>query len=197
MQPKQSGLPTLPTGVLHALVFACAGAAAAGGYVLMQGPLASWRNDLTRRSELIRTKLDEAPALRSEHGRLTEELEDLLARVETVSRRIPNSPQEGEFLSDLSRIAASHGVTIDDFRRGQAIDTPTHSVVTVTATARGPFAGLCGWVEDVARLPRLTEALNLDATPDQKGADHAFRLSYALYYAIDSTSPPETDGGSL
>ncbi|MEQ8847530.1 type 4a pilus biogenesis protein PilO [Botrimarina sp.] len=138
-------------------------------------------------------KLDEAPELRLQHDAMRRELSDLRGRVEAVSRRVPDSPREGEFLSDLSRIGASHGVSIDDFRRGGATDTPTHSVVTVAATARGTYAGLCSLVEEVAGLPRLTEVVSLKATPGRARDDHRFRLTYALYYALDAPAPPDSE----
>lgn len=187
MQPRLSASPKLPTSVLHTLAVACAVGLATVGYIVLDRPLTDWRSDLNRRGDDLREQLAAGAELRTRHAEQTAELEGLLARVEQVNRRVPDQAREGEFLADLSRLADEHGVTILDFQRGQSTSNPTHSVVTVTVSTRGPHAGVCGLLDAVGRLPRLAELTNLEIT---RGAseEHPARMSYALYYGM-ATAP--------
>lgn len=187
MQPGQSAIPKPPKGIVYAAAIASAAIVASVGYAVGHRPLAQWRADVSKRADFVREKLVEGPALRREQATHKKELEDLLTRVEEVNRRVPDTPREGEFLADLSGLGASLGVTIDGFRRGRVVQTPTHSVVTVVATASGRYRGLCELVEGIATLPRLVEITELRIAPNPNDEQHQLNVTYALYYAM---APP-------
>ena len=188
MQPRQPGSPKLPTGVLYTLAVACAAGVATAGYVVLNRPLNDWRVDLAHKADLVREKLAAGPKLRVQHAEQTAQLESLLQRVEQVNRRVPDQPREGEFLADLSRLAEEHGVAILDFRRGQSTTTETHSLVTVTVSARGPHTGLCRLLDAIGRLPRLAELTHLEIT-GQAADGYPTQMSYALYYGMATSAP--------
>ncbi|MEN0109447.1 MAG: type 4a pilus biogenesis protein PilO [Planctomycetota bacterium] len=170
--------------MLHTLACFAACAFAAVGYAVARQPLASWRATIATRANVVRAQLADGPRLRREHAELTRQLEDLSERVVEVNRRVPDTPREGEFLADLSRLAADHGVVIEDFERGATAETPTHSVVTVRLTMRASHAGLCGLVKGVAELPRITELTELEVQPDRRDDGYPVEASYALYYGM-------------
>ncbi|WP_197526475.1 type 4a pilus biogenesis protein PilO [Botrimarina colliarenosi] len=144
----------------------------------------SWRNDIAHRADLVREKLAGGPALRRDHAEMQRELEGLLARVEEVNNRIPDDPNEGDFLSDLTRLAREGDVAIEDFRRGATSVSPTHSAVTVTVNLRGSYRGVCGLIDGVAKLPRLAELTQLTLRRGLDGTEYAVSMTYALYYGL-------------
>jgi len=174
--------------VWHTLAVGCAIAASAVGYYTLIEPLDEWRSGLVERSDQVRQKLAEGPKLRSEHAEQKKQLDDLLARVEQVNRRVPQQPREGAFLADLSRLADRHGVALEDFSRGEAIDATTHSVVTVSVRARVPHAGLCRLLHGVAELPRLAELTRLRIDTNAAGPRYPAEMTFALYYGM--AAPP-------
>ncbi len=189
MRPQQPGLPNLPTGVLYTLAIVCAVGASALAYTIIHRPLNDWRRGVIRRGDIVRAQLSDGARLRRQHAEHQQQLEALLQRVELVNRRIPEEAREGEFLSDLTRLADEHGVAIEDFRRGATSETQTHSVVSVSVKARGGHAGVCGLVDAVANLPRLAELTQIQI--DAKSAasdDYPVQLTYALYYGM--ATPP-------
>lgn len=193
MQPKQTGLPRLPLGVLYLLVIASAGALASLACATLNQPLTSWRTDIARRAELVREKLSEGPALRREHAEQQRELENLMTRVEEVNRRIPDEPREGEFLADLTRLAGEYGVAIEDFRRGVSESTETHSLVSVSVNVRGDYRGICGLIEGVSKLPRLAELTQLTVRREAGDASYPVNLTYALYYGLVTAGDASSD----
>ncbi|QDT69040.1 Pilus assembly protein, PilO [Planctomycetes bacterium MalM25] len=188
MQPQQPGLPKLPTGVLYTLAIVCAVVGFALAYTIIHRPLNDWRRGVLRRSDLVRAQLTDGPELRRQHAERKQQLEALLDRVELVNHRIPDEPKEGEFLSDLSRLAEEHGVTIEDFRRGATSTAGTHSMVSVSVKARGGHAGVCRLVDAVSKLPRLAELTELQIESQSDPTAYPVQLTYALYYGMATPS---------
>lgn len=125
--------------------------------------------------------------MRALHAEQELELANLLARVGQVNHRVPESPREGEFLAALSELAATHRVTIEDFRRGKTTDNETHSVVTVSIKARGSHADLCALLDALANLPRLVELTHLAIQSEPNATGYPAEFTYALYYGLSTT----------
>lgn len=187
MQPRQPRLPNLSEAGLHAVALAGTLALCAMAYAAVYRPLADWRGEVARRADLVKEKLAEGPAIRQRHAERTRELQELLASVEEVNRRVPDKPSEGEFLGDLSRLAREHGVEINDFRRGKVATAATHSVVSISITGEASHAGLCELVASVSQLPRLA-SLNEMRVRSEPGAErYPVELGYSLYYGLGAT----------
>lgn len=192
MQPKQPELPKLPRGVLNASVFACAATLAAGAYATLNHPLSNWRSQSSQKAEQVRLKLAEEPQLKRTHAEQEKRLERLLAYVDDVNRRIPDKPQENEFLADITRLAGECGLVIEDFRRGKTIETPTHSAVSVEITTHGDHTGICKLINSVAELPRLVELTDLAIENDGADGHYPVNMAYLLYYGmVTTTSEPQ------
>ena len=132
----------------------------------------------------MRENLTKGPALRLEHAKQSQELESLRARVEEVISRVPDQPREGEFLADLNRLADEQSVAIEDFKRGAAFETAGCSAVTVSVSLRGSYRGVCQLVEEISRLPRLTELTEMVIRRENEATDPSVKVTYALYYGL-------------
>lgn len=194
MQPRQRELPKIPTTVQNAGAIVCAAALALLGYMAVHQPLRSWLSSVESDMLQVQAKLKQGPALRRQHAEQQRLHEQLLQRVELVNSRIPDQPREGEFLADVSRLAGEHGVVIQDFRRGSTVETPTHSVVSVTLTARSSHGGLCGLIDAIAGLPRLAELRSLDIRPNGDSEARPVTLTYDLYYGMSTGAPTAASG---
>ncbi len=175
---------------MYTLAVLCAVGVAALGYFVIREPLTEWRRDVSHRAELVRARLTGGTELRRQHAEREEQLAQLLKRVELVNRRVPDEAREDEFLADLSQIAETHGVTIEDFRRGGTTETETHSLVEVSVNARGSYAGLCGLVDAVTLLPRLAELTEMEVASNATTTSYPIRLTFALYYGMATPPPP-------
>ena len=193
MQSRQSGLPRLPVRVLYVVAAVTAVAIASLACATLNQPLQTWRKDLDRRAELVREKLTQGPALRLEHAKQTREIEELYARVEEVTRRIPDQPREGEFLADLTRLAEQQGVAIDDFQRGAALQTAGYSAVSVSVSLRGSYRGICQLVEEISKLPRLAELTEIVIRRETETNDRSVSVTYALYYGLTTAGDASPD----
>jgi Tfp pilus assembly protein PilO len=184
MQPGQPAGPKLPTGASHALALGCALAIGVFAYVAVYRPLASWREDLDRKSSLVRDRIGKGSELRREHAALVAELDELRAHVQRVTARVPDEAEEGTFLADLSRVARDHDVRIHDFRRSSDEAHETHSVMKIAVTADGTHAGLCAFLAGLDELPRLVPVHRLTIERGELDARYNMQLECSLYYGM-------------
>jgi Tfp pilus assembly protein PilO len=191
MQPGQPTGPKLPTGASHALALGCALAIGLFAYVALYRPLAAWREDLDRKSSLVRERLGNGSELRREHATLVAELDELRARVQRVSARVPDEAEEGTFLADLSRLARDHDVRIHDFRRSSVETHDTHAVMAVAVTADGSHAGLCSFLAGLDELPRLAPLRRLTIERGELEARYNVQFECSLYYAMRTPEAPD------
>lgn len=189
MQSRQSGIPTLPTAAIGLVALLAATAVMAMVYLGASAPITSWRADLSTQTEQLRSALHNGPELRRTHAALSKQYDELMTRVADVIERMPDQPRDDEFLADVSRLAESCGVFIEDFRRGAVTQAETHASVTVMLTARAPYQGLCKLVHAIDELPRLSELKELSVESEPGSEDYPVTLHYTLYYA---KSPPAT-----
>lgn len=186
MQPERPALPNLPKAAFHAVAFGCVLLIVGVSYVAGYRPLDDWRRGVAVRAETVRANLAEAPHIRRLHAEKSLELQELLASVEAVGRRVPERPREGEFLGDVSRVAEANGVTIHDFRRGQVKSAATHSAVSITVEGEGGYRGICGVLDAVAKLPRLASLTKLSVETGPTAKRYEFELRYVLYYGLSA-----------
>lgn len=183
MQSRQPGSPTLPTAAIGLVSLLAGIAVLSVVYLSASAPITSWRAELSERTRQLRSALREGPTLRRNHAALSEQYDGLMTRVADVVKRMPDEPRDDEFLADISRLAAEHGVRIEDFRRGSVSEATTHASVTVMLTARATYAGLCGLVNAIDELPRLAELDALSVSSDPQSDEYPVKLQYTLYYA--------------
>ena len=72
-----------------------------------------------------------------EYSRLQAELARLETSAEAARQRIPETPQESEFLAQISEAANEHGLAIQNFTRGSVTVLPTHSHLQIRLTGEG------------------------------------------------------------
>ena len=149
-------------------------------------PLAEQERRATASIELLQVKLQDADEIRAEHTRLSRSLEEIKRRAEEVRERIPDQPREAEFLTQMSNLSADHGVTIMSFRRGTAASNDNHSRLTMLVRIEANYYGICGFLDSLARLPRVTtiEKLVLDA--ETTNERYPVDMTIVLYYGIQT-----------
>jgi Tfp pilus assembly protein PilO len=129
--------------------------------------------------------------IRSEHRRLTKQLEELEHNAVAMRYRIPESPREAEFLKQVSQAADEEGLKIHKYERGSLERKATHSEFTVNLSCEGDYGALVGFLERLAHLPRASTVQRMTLTT---GATDTYPvdLSLVLYYGAQSTEGPKS-----
>lgn len=158
-------------------------------------PIDTQRRVSSQRMAQLETTLAAADEIRIEHASLSERLAADQDQEAALQTRIPDDPSEAEFLALASELAAETGLRIKDYRPGQPVHELSCSSLDVELICEGGYAGLRGFLDGMAKLPRLSriECLHVDAAKGK--TDYLIEISVLLYFAArsDDSSP---EGGT-
>ena len=107
---------------------------------------------------------------------------------ENLAAKMPASPQESQFLHELSQMAATNQVTLSDFRRGNIADLKEFKEIELRVRGTGTYAGLCRWLTGLEGLPRNVRVSQMTlAAPATVGGNCSVELDLHLRYGLSRT----------
>ena len=149
-------------------------------------PVDAQRRDSSQRMARLETTLAAADEIRGENASLSERLSADRDQEAALQARIPDLPSEAEFLALASELAAETGLKIQDYRPGKPAERPSCSSLDVELICEGDYASVCGFLDGLSKLPRLSriERLHIDATNGKP--PYLIEISVLLYFAARS-----------
>ncbi|HUG89647.1 MAG TPA: type 4a pilus biogenesis protein PilO [Planctomycetaceae bacterium] len=142
-------------GWLHAAGLAVAAALFAAVYIPAIGALHSQQAGIAAQTDAATQLLDSAEALRREHADLVARQAEVQTRTGQLLSRIPETPQESEFLAHIARLAHQSPLAVRNFRPVATTDYDHYSEIEVHLTAVASYEGLCRFLAGLESLPRL------------------------------------------
>ena len=115
-------------------------------------------------------------------SRLQAELKRLEASAEAARQRIPETPQEAEFLAQISEAATEKGLRIQNFTRGSVTVLPTHSQLQIRLTGEGDYAAICGFFEKMANFSRVATVSNMALNVPEDSEIYPLDMTLTLYF---------------
>jgi Tfp pilus assembly protein PilO len=128
-----------------------------GSYALLSR---EW-SDIHRRTAEARAYLATAPAIRNQHADAIKRLRNEEVRLESLLARIPTTPQESEFLAELTRLARDARLKISDFKPAEVQGADSHAAVEIALKTEASYEGLCRFLDGLSGLPRLCHVKRL------------------------------------
>jgi len=138
------------------------------------------------RSDELQMLLKDGDRVRAEHARLTADLAVAREQATTLQARIPDEPREADFLAQVSKLAGEVGLKVKDYRPRAITSGKSYSVVQVDLICRGSHASICGFLDELPRLPRHSTVTFLQIDASQGQPEYSATLSVALYFAADT-----------
>jgi Tfp pilus assembly protein PilO len=126
--------------------------------------------------------LEGAGDVRREHTELTQRLSDLERRAEAIRRKIPDQPEESDFLEQIATAAKARGVVIENYTRGGVTTTATHSLLEVRMTGAGDFRSICGFFEEMANLSRVATVRRMSLAIPANSDVYPLDITLTLYF---------------
>ena len=181
---------------LHAAGLAVALLILGLGYAFVLRPLEADRAASAARKEDLGHSLADAANVRGEHRRLSAAAAEMERKVAELSGRVPQGPSEAEFLSELSVAAAQAGLKVRDYRPGVIRAQGTCSQLEIQLSCIGSYPGLCGFLERLAALPRLSRVVQLDVAAAPDPGQYPASLSLVVFFNLnvepEAAAPPAT-----
>lgn len=146
------------------------------------GPLERRRASCQERSAELDRHLEEADQVRAEHGQLSQALAEMEEQARLCRQRIPEEPREAEFLAQIARAAREVGLQIRDYRPGPPITQGTHTEMEVLLSCEGTHASICGFLEQLPKLPRLSSLVKLEISSPPAGNRYPVNMTLVIYF---------------
>lgn len=140
----------------------------------------------------LEEQLTSSRDVRSQQQSLSDTLRELEQRAETIRQRIPDQSHEAEFLNQVAQAAQARGLTIQNYTRGDVTVTATHSQLDIRLVGAGDYASICGFLEELTRLPRVATVQQLNVTVPEASDIYPLEMLVTLYFGAREVS----SGGS-
>ena len=160
-------------------------------YCLVYLPLVRKENAYVARIAVVDGLLDDGEEIQAEYSRSKDALEEIRNRAYTLRQRIPVRPCETEFLEQMNEAANTEGLEIRDYRRGEVVVKDTHSQLEIHVLCAGSYPEICGFLDRLARMPRISTVEKVTITSDSAAGDYPVDLTLRLYYGAQE--PPEDE----
>lgn len=154
------------------------------GFRPLDADVAACARKTTELQEVIR----DGERLRAEHARLHEELTRARERSADLIERMPDQPQEADFLAQLSRLADDSGLEIRDYRPGVITPMSSYATMKVELICAGDYESICTFLGGLAALPRHCTVVRLQIDSASPGEIYSVDVSLELYVA--TADPP-------
>lgn len=129
-------------------------------------------------------EIDRNPA--NDVAELKAELKRLEARAESARQWIPETPQEGEFLAQLSEAARKNGLQLGNFTRGAVAVLDTHSQLQVRLTGEGDYASICKFFAEMESLSRVATISRMSLSAASDANTYPLDMTLTLYFGAKS-----------
>ena len=117
-----------------------------------------------------------------EFAGLQAQLARLEASAEAARLRIPETPQESEFLAQLSEAARDQGFAINNFTRGEVTVLETHSQLQIRLSGEGDYASICGFFEKLASFSRVATVSQMNLSVPIDSEIYPLDMTMTLYF---------------
>ncbi|MHC4403473.1 MAG: type IV pilus inner membrane component PilO [Planctomycetota bacterium] len=146
------------------------------------------------RSGQLQAFLRDEDRMRAEHAQLADDLDHARRQAADLKRRIPDEPQEADFLAQISELADEVGLEILEYRPGMVVTEDSYSAMTVDLDCQGRYAGLCRFVNRLADLPRCSTVTRLEIESGEQADEYSVSMSLELYFSATGQGQSKEKG---
>lgn len=169
--------------LLHAAgLFLTLGTVAGSGLGVFQLLSREW-SDIRRRSSAAESYLATANSIREHHAEAVKQLRQEELRLELLLARIPTTPQESEFLAELTRLARDARLKISDFKPAETQSADSHAAVEIALKTEASYESLCRFLDGLSSLPRLCHVKRLSLrAPDASQSTYPVDMTLQIFF---------------
>ena len=147
-------------------------------------------------SQTVRTEIKESQGLIDKalevtrsHQAFTAEFEEAKRAAQQLSTRIPATPRESDFLSQICQLANETGLEVADYHPGGIETLENHHEMEVKINARGEYPALCRFLKQVDEVPRLCRLVQMQVATNEKSSGLDIDFVFRIYFAPPAPQP--------
>lgn len=154
-----------------------------GLYMGVVHPLQRETAQLSEQCVELRTLIQQTSKITQTRRQLERQLAEKEKATADLLKRIPVSPQESEFLAQVSHLANETGLEIVDYHPGAVEPLETHHEMEVKISARGDYPAVCRFLNESSEMPRLCRLIQLTIGSESSGDMLPIELTFRIYFA--------------
>jgi Tfp pilus assembly protein PilO len=140
--------------------------------------------DVSMRIDELAESSRNAPAIHSEHEKLSGRLKDIAARYAALQGRVPGSAEAGSFLKFVSDVARQENLSISDFQPARSVEGDGFTAMEVMLSGRGSFASICTFFDRLSKVARLSKVKDLSVTAAEDGNEYPMKTTLVIYFGL-------------
>lgn len=165
-------------GLLATIAFATA------SYSLLHVPIYEQISEIDQKIEELSLSAQNAEVIHVQHQKASERLMDVKKRIAKVQERVPRDADAGEFLNEVTRIAAQENLIIKRFKPEKPLERDGYTQMEVTLMGRGNYTSICTFFDHLSRLKRLSKLQNLTLTAEGNTSEYPMDATLIIYYGL-------------
>lgn len=162
-QSAERVAPRTMSCILHGIGVTVASLLLVSGYIAQRYLMSQHDNAERQHLEAV-TLVHNRDQIDAERARLSQLLDQAVARNKAASMRVPQEPNEIEFLEQISDIAKRVGLQIRDYRPGPNSERATYREAEIVLRAESDYDSLCGFIAALQTMPRMCRINMLNIT---------------------------------
>jgi Tfp pilus assembly protein PilO len=153
-------------------------------YTYLYTPIEKDIFDVSVRIDELTESSRNAPAINTEHEKLSSRLKDIAARYASLQGRVPGSAEAGNFLKNVSNIAHEEHLAISDFQPARSNEGDGFTAMEVMLNGHGSFASICTFFDRLSKLARLSKVKDLSVTSVDEGDEYPMKATLVIYFGL-------------
>lgn len=153
-------------------------------YLAFRAPLVVAEQHLSDRMATVSDLLSHTSEYRAELKLAEAVLESQQQRAVEVRDRIPDQPNDAEFLRSASEAASVSGLLIQGYSRGAVTHGPTFSQIDIHLECEGEYENICRFLDRLEHIPRVARVMSMEITVESQDELYPLVLVIRLYFGM-------------
>ena len=168
------------------------------GYSFLHAPALHEIAETSARIDDVLASVRNGPVTRTHHRIAVDKLNEVTTRIANLQRRVPRDADVGAFLKEVSQLAGEGKLKIKDFHPEKPEVKAGYAEMHVTLKGQGSFGSICTFVDQLAKLTRLSKIKDLTLSVTDNATEYPMTATLVIYFALrgnDEASAQEGRSG--
>jgi Tfp pilus assembly protein PilO len=165
------------------------------GYSFLHAPAVRGISETSSRIDELLLSVRNGPVMREQHRMVSEKLREVTTRIANVRRRVPRDAEAGSFLKEVTQLASAGQLAIKDVHNGKPETRVGYTEMQVTLKGQGSFGSICTFVDQLAKLTRLSKIKDLTVSVGDSATEYPMTATLVIYFGLRGNDEPSAQEG--
>lgn len=154
------------------------------GYSLLHAPAVHEIAETSAKIDDLLASVRNGPVMREHHRIAVDKLHEVTTRIANLQRRVPRDSDAGTFLKEVTQLAGEDKLVIKDFHPETPEAKKGYTEMQVTLKGQGSFGSICSFIDQLARLTRLSKITDLTLSAGDDVTQYPMTATLVIYFGL-------------